>query len=748
MTMDSNLAWIDWAIIVGMLFVISAVAYSTKKYTQSVADFLAANRCAGKYLLGVADGIAGLGAISIVALFEQHYKAGFCAIWWNTLLLPVGTIIAITGWVQYRYRQTRVLTMAQFMEVRYSRSFRIFAGIMGFLSGLINFGIFPAVGGRFFQYFCGLPPWPVSLGRIEIDLTFAIIMLVLLTVSLAFTFMGGQIAVMVTDFLQGSFCNIAFCIIAAYLMFFHFDWSQIMEAVKSAPADASLINPAKSGGTDNFNATYFLIAVFGVFVNFMAWQGNQGYFASAKTPHASRMGRVIGSFRPLIQALPIVLLALGAYTLMTHGDFTQEAAKVQGVLDTIENPKLQSQQTVTVAVAHILPVGLLGIFAAVMLAAFVSTHDTYLHSWGSIFIQDVVLPIRQIWRKDNAPLSPKAHLRLLRYSILGVALYIFLFSLLVPAKLDILMFFALTGTFFLGWAGWTIIGGLYWKRGNAEGAWAGAGVGLVLSIGGWYLTYFWPTCQVFFAQAFGDTWEGLLETHPDWAGDRFPFSAQILFFWSMVTTGIVYIAVSLLRPFTHARAFVEGWRSAIKSPPEWAGPKSQILPFRHLLVMIINAMDQAAVSLLSRREPFNMDRMLHRGEYAIQDDMASAVPKRGLAALKMDKKFALDDKVLYLTAIGFVLVLFGVFIVVTPLFLVSPDRFSDQFWSNIWWGYSVVMLISAIVVSLWLTIGGAFDLKDLFKTLKSVKRDAHDDGTVVGHQSLTDADAEADVKQE
>jgi solute:Na+ symporter, SSS family len=696
MTMDSNLAWIDWAIIAGMLVVISVVAYSTKKYTQSVADFLAANRCAGKYLLGVADGIAGLGAISIVALFEQHYKAGFCAIWWNTLLLPVGTIIAITGWVQYRYRQTRVLTMAQFMEVRYSRRFRIFAGIMGFLSGLINFGIFPAVGGRFFQYFCGLPQKYVSLGFVEIDWVFALIMLVLLTVSLAFTFMGGQIAVMVTDFLQGSFCNIAFCIIAAYLMFYHFDWSQIMEAVGGAPAEASLINPAHSGGTDNFNPTYFLIAVFGVFVNFMAWQGNQGYFASAKSPHASRMGRVIGSFRPLIQVLPIVLLALGAYTLMTHADFSQEAGQVQGVLDTIENPKLQSQQTVTVAVAHILPVGLMGIFAAVMLAAFISTHDTYLHSWGSIFIQDVVLPIRQSIRGDNKPLTPKTHLRLLRFSILGVALYIFLFSLFVPAKLDILMFFALTGTFFLGWAGWTIIGGLYWKRGNAIGAWAGAMVGLVVSIGGWYLTYYWPNCQAFLALTLGGTWERIIETHPDWAGDRFPFSPQILFFWSMVITGVVYMGASLL----------------------------------------------------SGKKPFNMDRMLHRGEYAIQDDMASAVPKRGLAALKMDKKFALDDKILYLTAIGFVLLLFGVFIVVTPLFLVSPDRFSDQFWSQLWWGYCVVMLISSCVISVWLTIGGAMDLKDLFKTLKSAKRDAHDDGTVVGHQSLTDADAEADAKQE
>ncbi len=39
--------WIDWCVValVGTFFV--AVAYSTRKYTQSTSDFLAANRLAG-----------------------------------------------------------------------------------------------------------------------------------------------------------------------------------------------------------------------------------------------------------------------------------------------------------------------------------------------------------------------------------------------------------------------------------------------------------------------------------------------------------------------------------------------------------------------------------------------------------------------------------------------------------------------------------------------------------------------------
>jgi Na+/proline symporter len=76
-------------ILVLLIGFITATAVSTKKYMRSVADFLSANRCAGKYLLGVADGVSGLGAVSIIAIFEMTYKAGFTASWWKLMLLPV-----------------------------------------------------------------------------------------------------------------------------------------------------------------------------------------------------------------------------------------------------------------------------------------------------------------------------------------------------------------------------------------------------------------------------------------------------------------------------------------------------------------------------------------------------------------------------------------------------------------------------------------------------------------------------------
>ena len=127
-----------------VIIVLGGMIYSvsmTKGLMKSVSDFLSAGRTAGRYVISISSCVAGLGAISIVMFLEMGYVAGFSLSWWGLSQGIILLAITMSGWVIYRFRMTRSLTLAQFFEKRYSRKFRIFAGMVAFFAGLINFGI-------------------------------------------------------------------------------------------------------------------------------------------------------------------------------------------------------------------------------------------------------------------------------------------------------------------------------------------------------------------------------------------------------------------------------------------------------------------------------------------------------------------------------------------------------------------------------------------------------------------------------
>ena len=138
------------------------------------------------------------------------------------------------------------------------------------------------------------------------------------------------------------------------------------------------------------------------------------------------MAGVLGNFRAWSVMAGLIILPLVAYVMMHHPNYTEQAALVNAKLSQIADEEVRNQMITPITMTLYLPVGMMGAFAMVMFASFVSTHDTYLHSWGSIFIQDVVLPLRK------KPLTPKQHIRWLRRSIFGVAPAIAVVGLLGP----------------------------------------------------------------------------------------------------------------------------------------------------------------------------------------------------------------------------------------------------------------------------------------------------------------------------
>ena len=351
-------------------------------------------------------------------------------------------------------------------------------------------------------------------------------------ISLLYTTIGGQITVMITDCIQGIFVGIVFVFLALFLLS-QFSWADITHSLKEYPEyrarqeaaeelnkaraaydetvgdgvvdvtgkkaalnealgaqtdeqiakaakGKSMMNPFDMGAVESFSVWFFLILVFNVFYGAMANQGSQGYQSSGTSPHEQKMSGIISVWRWLPMVATPMLLALCALTLLTHPDYvdlagSREAQSILSELRAGDVPQLGIQQRVAVASTYILPMGLRGLFCVVMIFLLVTTQDTYMHSWGSIFIQDVVVPLRK------KPLTPAQHVKWLRLSVVGVGAFAFVFACIYKPVEFIQMYLAITIAIVAG-LGCAIIGGLYWKYSGTIAAYVAVGLGAVLSV--------------------------------------------------------------------------------------------------------------------------------------------------------------------------------------------------------------------------------------------------------------------------
>ena len=687
-----NLIFIDWLIII---IVLSGMIYSvsfTKGLMRSVTDFLSAGRSAGRYLICVSQGAAGLGAITIVSFLEVGYITGFSFQWWGLSQGIILLAITASGWVIYRFRETRSLTLAQFFEKRYSRKFRIFAGIVAFVCGIINFGIFPAVGAQFFISYCGFPDYIFGLP------TFPLVMIFLIGIALYFVYTGGQIAVIIADFFQGVFLIVVLFAITIFL-YKSVDWNQVSDSLKNTPIklaeeeiqklkiedsfkllsekqqfekieeinakyeNSSLINPFKTSRVEDFNLTYFLIGLIGMFYGQLSWQGHQAYNSSAKSAHEAKMAAVLGDIRWKPQGLFIFLVPVLTYVFMNHPDFGSVADSVNTTLSSLNTDTLKSQMRAPIVLSEVLPTGLLGAFAALMLAAFISTHDTYLHSWGSIFVQDVLMPFR------DKPFSKDEHIKALRYSIFGVAIFIFIFSLVFDQNQEIALYFAVTFAIFAGGVGAVIIGGLYWDKGTTEGAWA------AMIIGG-----------------------------------------------TIAVTGTIVPQVS------------DSW---LNNSGGMLGVKSLILRLKDIngikfygLSMAFSSLSYIVVSLLTFKEKVNMNKLLNRGNYSIKEEkkVVDKNVKSFWRIFGIGKEFTIEDKIIYL--ISYVWNIFFTLVFVIGTVYNLSNSVSDDSWM-VYWKYQVyINIVFSFIIIIWFSIGGFVDIKKMFSSLGSSQRDHQDSGWV------------------
>jgi len=414
------------------------------------------------------------------------------------------------------------------------------------------------------------------------------------------------------------------------------------------------LNPLDAGDVKDFDAWFYIIAAIGAWYCSLSYLGSQASNASAKTAHEYRMGVALSVWRWMALCVFFMVLVLISYAYLHHPAYAEEAVGINAVLDTISpdaDNAVRAQQTVTVALARILPSGLKGLMAVVMLAAIITTYNTFLHTWGSVLIQDVIMPFRK------TPLSTEQHMKWLRLSLVGVGVFIFLFSCFFPQRQSILMYFALVNNIWFGASGAVIIGGLYWKKGTTAGALTALVLGAAMSVVAIVCVQVWP--EVY---------------------DReFPVNGQWVFLITIASTSVVYVAVSLVG---------------------------------------------------STKRSFDLDRLLHRGQYAIEDDQTHVREKTRfyMRLFGITSEFTRFDRFTAYVVFGWTIALVAMFFLGTIYATVFDT--SDDAWATFWYFYLWHLFVVFVISTIWLTVGGLRDIRKMFKVLSSSQRDYSDDGTV------------------
>lgn len=751
--------WIDWLIvIVPVLFVLGMAVYC-RRFIRGVADYVAAGRVAGRYVMAVASLDASLGVLFLVAMSEAKYQTGFAMDFWSAVGVPVSVIMGLTGYCFYRFRETKALSMGQFLEMRYSRSFRIFAATVRTSAEMMCNAIGPAVTANFFIYFLGIPH-QIPVWGLTIP-TFSLVVATALIMAIVIMWFGGRLSLMVVDCIQSLMSYPIFVTIVIYVLW-HFSWSrEIAPVMSDRAAGESFLNPFDMQDMRDFNIFAVAVGIFAGVVNRASWVGNDGSNAG-RTAHEQKMAGILATWRGGFAGMMCLVVAIAVITFMCHRNFAVEAkdvrieltrqvadevvadadlqarlvARMQAIppvqhiigtdppysraqnadtpyLDAARetfghDPKgnetfqsfrtLYHQMMMPLTMRSLLPVGMTGMFCLLMVMLFLATDTTRIFNSSSTLIQDVILPLRK------APLTPEKHVLWLRLGAVGVAVVFFVCSLFFKQMDFIWMFMTIMLSIWLGGAGPVMVGGLYSRFGNTVGAYSAIIVGAALSV-------------------------GAIAVQNTWAAHVYPFLDHLG--W------VPGIAAFMDNVTAHTAPYVVWRMDAVKFPIN-----SIEISF---VTMLCGILAYVIGSLVTYRGPYNLERMLHRGMYntdgAVQVTERRTVKSVLRNFIGITPECTRGDKILIWSVFLFTFVYqVGLcFIVVVVWNLIAP-------WPIEWWSryfFVTAMLVGAtigVISTVWFLIGGILDTRRLFRDLAQRVDNPLDDGRVKGHVSLMDAE--------
>ena len=436
--------FIDITIVLIYLVLIFCVGFYTRKYVSDFDGFMIAGRKINLSLAVVTMLGTELGLITVMYNAQAGVNSLFSSFHIGLAAFIATLAIGLTGFVVVELRKLKVKSIPEYYQIRFGERTRIIGAILLSLGGILNMGLFLKVGAIFIQ----------TIFQLDGDENILLLIMgILLILVLVYTILGGMISVIITDYIQYVVLSIGFLVSIFYSLKV-LGWSEIFNGVERIREYNTLLETGTPGS--NYSSIYNPLLSSGP--AYISWQLILGFVSAVVWPTAitrvlsiKNIGMVKqhylwSSFSFLIRFIVPSFLGICAFVYFNGQILDNSLAMLPQYL------------------LEILPIGLLGIVVAGMLAAFMSTHDSYLLCWSTIITNDIVEPLL------GKELNSRKKIFISRIIILILGLYIFVWGMFYNGSDAIWDYLGITGAIYFTGAISVLVFGLYWKKASSTGA--------------------------------------------------------------------------------------------------------------------------------------------------------------------------------------------------------------------------------------------------------------------------------------
>ena len=318
--------------------------------------------------------------------------------------------------------------------------------------------IFPITGALFIKMLVKAPDLVMMAGY-PIQSTW-IIMGILLSCAILFTYFGGYITLVVTNFFQ-----MIIIVGSLYWLFFvligDIGIQQFWTKLETAKGIHAFYPFAKGS---EYGYTFFLwTTVMAILLQFSYGPYLQKY-ASMDKPKTVSRSYLLGMI--FSQGRTYIILGIGVIAMVVVGSQVPEGV----------NAATWKSNATPIFLSTIVPTGLMGVLLAGLLFADISTTDQYILTWSTSIVNDCICPFKK------KPFTTKGHINAVKLTIVILCIFFFIYGIFYTPTMPIMEFLMLCANI-IGGVGIAVLAGMYWKKASTAGAYAAIFISLLLPIG-------------------------------------------------------------------------------------------------------------------------------------------------------------------------------------------------------------------------------------------------------------------------